>query len=148
MAFENNIFINCPFDKQYNPLLKAIVFYIVYLDYKPLLSETINSAESRVNAILALINDAIYSIHDLSRMELTKENELARFNMPLELGMDIGCKSFGNASQNEKYFLIPDKVKYRYQKAISDISGNDISIHNAEPEKALRQVRNWARKIS
>ncbi|MFD1615634.1 hypothetical protein [Gelatiniphilus marinus] len=45
-------------------------------------------------------------------------------------------------------FLILDKLKYRYQKSISDISGNDISIHNEKPEKALRQVRNWIRKLN
>tara|TARA_R110002049_G_scaffold285775_1_gene467297 strand:- start:1570 stop:2103 length:534 start_codon:yes stop_codon:yes gene_type:complete len=147
MAFENNIFINCPFDSKYKPILKAIIFCTVYLDYKPLLSETINSADSRVNGILDLISNSKYSIHDLSRMEASKKNELARFNMPFELGMDIGCKRFGSDSQKEKCFLILDKLKFRYQKSISDISGNDISIHNEEPEKALRQVRNWIRKI-
>ena len=147
MAFENNIFINCPFDSKYKPILKAIIFCIVYLEYKPLLSETINSADSRVDGILDLISNSKYSIHDLSRMEASKKNELARFNMPFELGMDIGCKRFGSDSQKEKCFLILDKLKFRYQKSISDISGNDISIHNEEPEKALRQVRNWLRKL-
>jgi len=46
MAFENNIFINCPFDKEYKPILKILVFSSIYLGYKPLLSETINSADS------------------------------------------------------------------------------------------------------
>jgi len=40
-------------------------------------------------------------------MESTKKNELARFNMPFELGIDIGCKRFGNADMNEKCLLIP-----------------------------------------
>ena len=148
MPFESNIFINCPFDKKYDPILKAVIFCIVYLQYKPLLSEIINSANSRVSGILDLISQAKYSIHDLSRMESTQKNELARFNMPFELGMDIGCKRFGNNLQKEKCFLILDKIKYRYQKSISDISGNDISVHHEEPEKALRNVRNWIRKIS
>ena len=89
MPFESNIFINCPFDKKYDPILKAVVFCIVYLQYKPLLSETINSANSRVSGILDLISQAEYSIHDLSRMESTQKNELARFNMPFELGKSL-----------------------------------------------------------
>ncbi|MGB5941492.1 MAG: hypothetical protein WBG71_01295 [Leeuwenhoekiella sp.] len=80
-------------------------------------------------------------------MESSKKRELARFNMPFELGIDLGCKSFGFPNHREKYFLILDKTNYRYQKAISDLSGNDIGIHNNSPEKAVRQVRNWFRKI-
>ena len=147
MPFNRNIFINCPFDEEYEPILKAMIFCIVYLEYKPLLSETRNSAESRISGILDLVENAKYSIHDLSRMESTRKNELARFNMPFELGIDIGCKRFGNQSQKEKNILILDKIKYRYQNAISYISGSDISIHNEEPEKAIQQVRNWIRKI-
>mgnify|MGYP001061533632 CR=1 FL=1 len=147
MAFENNIFINCPFDKEYNPILKVLVFGSIYLGYKPLLSETLNSAESRVEGIQDLISKAKYSIHDLSRMESSKKNELARFNMPFELGIDIGCRKFGNTNMNQKCLLIFDKIKYRYQKSISDLSGNDIEIHNDNPEIALRKFRNWIFKI-
>ncbi len=147
MSFEKNIFINCPFDNNYKPILKALVFGITYLGYIPKLSETIDSAETRIAGIQNLIGNAKYSIHDLSRMKSSKKNELSRFNMPFELGIDIGCKRFGNTNQNTKCFLILDQEKYRYQQAISDISGNDIAIHNNEPEKAIRQLRNWIRKI-
>lgn len=80
-------------------------------------------------------------------MQSSKKNELARFNMPFELGMDIGSKRFGNKNLVTKCLLILDKEKYRYQKVISDISGNDIANHDNAPEQALRQIRNWIRKI-
>ncbi|WP_299121852.1 hypothetical protein [uncultured Tenacibaculum sp.] len=147
MAFENNLFINCPFDNEYKPLLKALVFCAVYLDLSPLLSETTNSAESRISGIQKLIASSKYSIHDLSRMESTKKNQLARFNMPFELGMDIGCKEFGKEKMKNKFLLILDKERYRYQRAISDLSGNDIEIHKNSPEVAIRKFRNWIRKI-
>lgn len=99
---------------------------LFYLGYNPLLSQTINSADSRVEGIQELISQAKYSIHDLSRMESIKKNELARFNMTFELGIDIGCKKFGDSDMNSKCLLILDKIKYRYQKSISDLSGNDI----------------------
>ncbi|OSY87239.1 hypothetical protein WH52_12310 [Tenacibaculum holothuriorum] len=147
MAFESNLFINCPFDNEYKPILKAIVFSAVYLGFNPLLSETVNSADSRVSGIQNLIAQAQFSIHDLSRMESTKKNQLARFNMPFELGMDIGCKVYGEEKMRNKYLLILDKERYRYQRAISDLSGNDIEIHNNSPEVAIRKFRNWVRKI-
>lgn len=147
MNFEHNIFINCPFDDDFKPILKVLIFGCVYLGYKPLLSETINSAESRVIGIKNLISQAKYSLHDLSRMKSSKKDELARFNMPFELGLDIGCRYFGSSQQQEKYLLILDSEKYRYQKAISDLSGNDIETHQDSPEKALRKFRNWIFKI-
>jgi len=67
--------------------------------------------------------------------------------MPFELGIDIGCKRFGAGEMNDKCFLILDKMKYRYQKSISDLSGNDIEIHHNDPEVALRKFRNWIWKI-
>lgn len=143
MAFDKSVFINCPFDNNYIPILKSIYFCLTYLGYTPLLSETKNSGESRINAIQNLIEQAKYSIHDLSRMQASKKNELARFNMPFELGMDIGCKRFGKVKHHNKCLLILDKERYRYQQVISDISGNDIQVHADSPEKALRQVRNW-----
>jgi hypothetical protein len=143
LAFDNNVFVNCPFDHNYKPILKSIYFCLTYLGYYPLLSETRNSAESRITSIQDLIENAKFSIHDLSRMQSTKKNELARFNMPFELGMDLGCKRFGQNKHREKCLLILDKERYRYQQAISDISGNDIQTHGDSPEKALRQVRNW-----
>lgn len=75
------------------------------------------------------------------------KKRVSTFNMPFELGIEIGCKRFGNSKMNEKYLLILDKIKYRYQKSISDLSGNDIEIHNNDPETALRKFRNWIFKI-
>jgi hypothetical protein len=147
VAFETNVFINCPFDKEFKPILKSIIFCVVYLEYTPHLSETTNSAESRIDGIQKLIKKSKYSIHDLSRMKSSKKNELSRFNMPFELGMDLGSKRFGNKNLNSKCLLILDQERYRYQQSISDISGNDIATHSNSPEKALRQIRNWFRKL-
>lgn len=148
MPFETNVFINCPFDKEYKPILKSIVFSLVYLGYNPLLSETINAAETRIAAIQNLIQQAKYSIHDLSRMKAAKKNELARFNMPFELGLDIGCRRFGGEPFDSKCLLVLDEELYRIKRALSDLAGSDIQFHDNQPEKAVREVRNWIRKFS
>ena len=70
-------------------------------------------------------------------------NRLPRFNMPLELGLFLGCKRFGEDAQRRKAALILDVEQYRYQAFISDISGQDIHAHNGEPEDAIREVRRW-----
>lgn len=148
MPFNTNVFINCPFDKAYKPILDAICFTLIYLGYTPRLSENTDSGNSRIVGIEDLISNSRYSIHDLSRMKSTKKDELARFNMPFELGFDLGCKKFGSQQQQTKMLLILDKERYRYQVAISDLSGNDIGSHSNKPEYAVRETRNWIRKIS
>ena len=146
MAFDNNVFINCPFDDDYKPILKSILFTVISCGYQPRLSENKDSSENRLHSIQNLIETSRYSIHDLSRMEASKKGQLARFNMPFELGMDFGCKRYKGGEHSGKKFLILDKERYRYQKALSDISGSDISGHNNSPETAIRQIRNWLQK--
>jgi hypothetical protein len=79
-----NVFINCPFDNKYFPLLKPLLFTIIYLDLVPKISETSDSGQIRLNKIKELMSESKYSIHDLSRMEPLKENDFPRFNMPFE----------------------------------------------------------------
>ena len=85
-----NVFVNCPFDNSYFPLLKALLFTLVYLGLKPQISETTDSGEVRLHKIRDLMLVSKYSIHDLSRMEPLKKGELPRFNMPFECGIDFG----------------------------------------------------------
>ena len=142
--FAKNVFINCPFDKGYIPLIRPLIFTILYFDYIPrIATESFDSGEIRINKILKLIRESKYSIHDLSRIQSSKSGEIARFNMPLELGLDIGCRKFMGSAWNKKKCLILESRQFRYQKAISDLSGSDIKKHNNKPENLVRQVRNW-----
>jgi len=50
-----NVFINCSFDNQYFPLLKALLFTIIYSGLKPLISETSDSGEIRLHKIKDLM---------------------------------------------------------------------------------------------
>lgn len=148
MSFEKNVFINCPFDEEYKLLLKPIIFTIIRCGLQPKISESEDSGETRLRRIEKLIEESKYSIHDLSRMRASLKGEIARFNMPFELGLDFGCKRFRGGPQTDKKSLILDIGRYRYQKAISDISGNDIAFHNFNPVNATREVRNWLKKLN
>lgn len=44
--------------------------------------------------------------------------------------------------------IILEKEKHRYQKVLSDISGNDIKSHNNDSETLVRNVRNWIRELA
>src|SRR6266487_6297312 len=106
MPFENNVFINCPFDEDYKPLLKSLIFTILYLKFEPKISQTISSSTIRINQIKKYIRDSKYSVHDLSRCKPMKKNDLPRFNMPYELGLDIGCSEYGGKKFAAKKDLI------------------------------------------
>jgi hypothetical protein len=146
--FERNVFINCPFDPAYAPIFEAIVFAVHDAGFFARSArERLDSSQVRLHKIIELIRSSRFSIHDLSRTELDDTTALPRFNMPLELGIDIGCKAFSR-SHTRKSFLVFDSEQYRFQRYLSDISGQDIHRHGNSPKMAVVRVRDWLRTES
>lgn len=138
-----NVFINCPFDAEYKPLFDAAIFTIKIAGFIPRAAlEASNAADNRIDKILKIISECKYGIHDLSRTEFGSNN-LPRFNMPFELGLDFACKKFGAGLQRQKRLLIMDKNPNRYVKFISDIRGQDVEGHNKSIKKIIENIRNW-----
>lgn len=75
-------------------------------------------------------------------MKLDPRTCLARQNMPFELGLFLGYK-FAKGKGSNKSCLILDRLKYRYRKSLSDLSGRDIRAHNGGPTLAITAVRDW-----
>lgn len=143
-GFDRNVFINCPFDEAYYPLLRPLLFSVIYLGYNPrIATERSDSAENRIDKISSLVRDSKYSIHDLSRLKAARAGEFYRMNMPFELGIEYGCRLFGPAPLDGKQCLILEKERYDFMKALSDLSGVDIKDHANEPDEVVRAVRNW-----
>ena len=144
--YEQYVFINCPFDRQYQQIFEAIVFVVSDCGFRPRCSlEIDDGSQIRIEKIFKIISDCKFGIHDISKTEPDGLNNLPRFNMPLELGMFLGAKRYGSNEQTEKICLILDREAYRYQKFISDIAGQDIRAHEDDPKKAISIVRNWLR---
>jgi len=142
--YDRNVFINCPFDAAYKPILNAVLFCVADLGFQPrLATERIDSGETRIGKILELIEASRFGIHDLSRSKATTADELARHNMPLELGLDLGCRHLGASHHRRKLHLIMEEERYRHQAAISDLSNSDLAIHGKKPKRALAEVRNF-----
>ncbi|HSK71711.1 MAG TPA: hypothetical protein VK892_08455 [Pyrinomonadaceae bacterium] len=143
-GYEKNVFINCPFDKEYQSLFEAIIFTVHDCGFTARCAREISdSSQVRIDKIYQIISDCKYGIHDISRTELDEINQLPRFNMPLELGLFLGAKQFGGSKQKQKLCLVLDKEPFRYQKFCSDIAGQDISSHGNEVHKLIRLVRDW-----
>ena len=144
MAAKKPVFINCPFDAEYQDLFQAIIFTVLKCAFKPRCAlEVVDSGGTRIAKIEAIIEECPLGIHDISRTELDDANKLPRFNMPLELGLFLGAKRFGDASQKRKRCLVLDTERYRYQKFMSDIAGQDIEGHSGEIETLIAKVRSF-----
>jgi hypothetical protein len=145
----SHVFINCPFDRAYRPILNAILFAVFDLGFVARCAlEEEDTGEFRLSKIERIIEECRYGINDLSAVALDAVTGLPRFNMPLELGLFFGCKRFGPPNQGKKRTLVLDADQYRYRQFISDISGQDISAHGGDPERAIRAVRDWLQAAS
>jgi hypothetical protein len=138
-----SVFINCPFDDEFRPIFRAVVFTVILSGYHPRCAlDSTDGAEVRVSKIAKLIGDCDWGIHDLSRVKPGAKS-LPRFNMPMELGVHLGARLLGDRQHRRKRALILDAKPHRYDAFLSDISGQDIEAHANRPTQAMRHVRNW-----
>lgn len=148
-SFRDCVFINCPFDGEYWPIFEAIVFSVIDSGFVPRSAlEEVDSGEVRLHKIFRLIKQSKYTIHDLSRVGLSDDTSLPRFNMPFELGLDLGCREYGQRQLKRKRCLILEAEPHRYKAFLSDIGGQDIRSHKGSPDEAITVVRNWLKTNS
>ena len=146
LGYPKQVFVNCPFDDSYKTIFESAVFTISECGFRPRCAREVDDGgQVRMDKIFGIIADCKFGIHVISRTELDLDHQLPRFNMPLELGLFLGAKRYGPGRQQDKICLILDRDRYRYQKFISDIAGQDIKAHDDKPEKAVTHVRNVLR---
>lgn len=153
MSYENSVFINCPFDDDFEAILQAIVFTVISLGFTPRLAlEDADNSRLRLDKICELITAAKFGIHDISLCKTEvkdfdrSEIDYWRLNMSFELGMDFGAKQFG--PRTDKRILVLEEQAYISKRTLSDISGWDIEAHNLDFNKAIKVVSKWLVKVS
>jgi hypothetical protein len=142
----NNVFINCPFDKAYHSFFEAIIFVIHDCGFVARCArEEDDSGNVRIIKIMKIIDDCKYGIHDISKADLDAVSGLARFNMPLELGLFMGAQRYAQLKHynRDKKLLIMDAEQFRYQQFISDLAGQDIIAHNQSIPTVINHIRNF-----
>lgn len=145
-GFERPVFVNCPFDDGYAPLLEAALFCVVTFGFQPrLANERLEAGENRLDKIIELIRTSKYSIHDLSRCVASEVGEAFRMNMPFEYGIDFGFRKSGGAELADKKFLVFEAGQYDLKRALSDTAGQDVHHHDGDYEKVIRGIRDFFR---
>jgi hypothetical protein len=136
-----SIFINCPFDDDYQPLFEALVFSTVSCGFDPRSAlETGNVSEPRMDRIVKAIFSSRFSIHDLSRSKGEGNENYARMNMPVELGISMAYKLM-HPGKHDWLVLIPHGDEYvRY---MSDLAAYDPLRHNGTADSVVTAVMSW-----
>jgi hypothetical protein len=131
-----SVFLNIPYDRQFEDL------YLAYIVGLTQLGLAVNATlavpnQGRLETIIGLIEKSDFSIHDLSRIELSEG--IPRFNMPVELGLAL-YRSYSTKGRHRVYVF--ESNAYRAQRSTSDINGIDPHIHGGTPKGVMAGLRN------
>jgi hypothetical protein len=142
-ARELSVFINCPYDTDYLPIFDAVVFATVCCGFLPRCAvESGCTAVPRMDRITQAILASKYSIHDLCRCKGEGDANLARFNMPLELGAAMAQRFGPNGANHHDWLLLVPKGS-NYVRFISDLAGFDPKQHDGRLETVIPGVMSW-----
>lgn len=137
---DNAVFLNIPYDGEFEELYLAYIVGLCQLGFDPCIASGIPGGERRLDRVLTLIQSCRYSIHDLSRVELSVSPPATpRFNMPLELGITI---TWAKLHPERHTWFLWESVPRRLQKSLSDLDGTDPYIHYGTVEGVLSELRN------
>lgn len=116
MDASRSVFINCPFDSEFEQLFDAIVFATACCGFIPRSAlESGTVAEPRVN--------------------------LARFNMPLELGMAMAHRFMSPEGEHDWLVLAPRG--HAYVSFISDLAAFDPVSYDGSVDEIVAAVVAW-----
>lgn len=127
-------FINCPFDSAYRPRFFALTFALLNSGFRPRAAlEVDDSATSRLDRLIAIIEACPLSIHDLCRIDEP------RFNMPFEAGLAV---AFDRKAGGRRRSLILATSRKKFDRACSDLRGVDPRIYRGATG-AVVEVTRW-----
>lgn len=135
-----SVFLNIPYDKEFEDLYVAYIVGLSQLGLRVNATLAVPN-QGRLETIIGLIAESDSSIHDLSRIELSKG--IHRFNMPVELGLAL---YHSHATKGKHRVYVFERKPYRAQKSSSDINGIDPQIHHKTPTGAMAGLRNILRQ--
>jgi len=135
-----SVFLNIPYDKEFEDLYVAYIVGLTQLGLRVNATLAVPN-QGRLEAIIGLIDESNFSIHDLSRIKSSKG--IPRFNMPLELGLAL-YRSHATKRRHRVYVF--ESKPYRTQKSTSDINGIDPQIHHGTARGVMAGLRNILRQ--
>lgn len=130
---QQSVFLNVPFDRDYTPLFVTLIAALTGLGRKPrCVLEVPASGRDRLDRIFELLSGCGASVHDLSRVSLSGDLKVPRFNMPFELGIAYCLRK-----HSDHRFFVLEEQTFRLQATLSDLNGHDPHIHEGTQDGIL-----------
>ena len=136
---DDYVFLNLSYDAKFEPLLLAYIAGISAFGLLPRTPLEIPGGGRRLDRIFDLLRGCRYSIHDLSRVQVSRDApRTPRFNMPFELGLAVAHQQSGGAHT----WFVFEEVAHRLSKSLSDLDGSDVYLHQGTPNGVLAELSN------
>jgi hypothetical protein len=133
-------FINMPYAPRYERVYLAFIAGLAGFGMVPTAAVKDPSSQFQLDRIFNLVAASDYSFHDLSFMSLDRTKpRTPRFNMAFELGLAIATARLKNP--RHQWFVF-DTQPFRVAKALSDLGGVTVRVHDRSAESILRCLVN------
>lgn len=133
------VFLNVPYDLSFEPLCLAYICGLACFGLVPRATLEI-PGNRRLDRIISLIQECSFSIHDLSRVQLDRNQpRTPRFNMPFELGLAVAIEKL--VDPGHAWYMF-ETLNRRAEKSLSDVAGTDVYIHGGTVRGVLSQLAN------
>jgi hypothetical protein len=140
---QHQVFLNYPFDQAAEPFSAALHFGVISAGLLPVCAFDLTAPDRpRLEILVEAITQCKYSVHDFSRYTGEGNENLARFNMPIEMGMGLFHALQTQRRDHRCAFFVTSP--YLYRQFASDLAGLDPISYDCE-DALLAGVYEWFR---
>jgi hypothetical protein len=142
----HQVFLNYPFDGDFGPIAEALNFAVVAAGLLPVCALDLTVPDRpRLDMLIEAISCCHYSAHDLSRTKGEGEQNFARMNMPIEMGLALYPALATQRADHRCVFFV--STPHDYKRFASDLAGLDPQCHNENPATAVVLMYEWLRAV-
>jgi hypothetical protein len=140
------VFLNYPFDPQFQPMANGFNFAVVAAGLLPVCALDLTTPDRpRMDMLIEAIAACSYSAHDLSRATGEGPENFSRMNMPIEMGMALYPALASQRENHRCAFFTP--TAHDYRRFASDLAGLDAQHHENIPERVVTLMYDWLRRV-
>ncbi len=138
----HSVYLNYPYHKEFIPLSYAMQFTVVAAGLVPVSAKDFSTPDVvRLPTLVEAMMNCHYSAHDLSQYRGLGDNNFARFNMPLEMGMALFYAFSTQHAAHRCVFFV--STPHDYKEFASNLAGLDPKCHENKEEKLIAEMYNW-----
>jgi hypothetical protein len=140
------VFLNYPYDDEFELLSHAMHFAVVAARLLPVCGKDLSAPDRpRLEMLVDAIFHTHYSVHDFSKGSGEGENNFARFNMPIEMGMALFHTFRTQREAHRCAFFVP--APHDYKAFASDLAGLDTRCYENDDVLLVAHVYEWLRSV-